>query len=113
MKKEWFSASELLSHPLLPTTTQGIHKKAKRENWIARKRIGIQGKGIEYFIYSFPDNVSTYIYHHSELFERISIQEYFDIWINAFKQLTPSERHKLSEYIDSSKPWISAEDADG
>ncbi|HGI5914383.1 TPA: DNA-binding protein [Yersinia enterocolitica] len=87
MKKEWFSASELLSHPLLPTTTQGIHKKAKRENWIARKRIGIQGKGIEYFIYSFPDNVSTYIYHHSELFERISIQEHFDIWINAFKQL--------------------------
>lgn len=99
MKKEWFSASELLFHPLLPTTTQGIHKKAKREGWIYRKRRGVQGKGIEYSIYSLPENISSYLHDHSELFDRIVIQGHFEIWINAFKQLTPKERHKISEHI--------------
>lgn len=45
----WLSAEELLGDPTLPTTTAGIHYRAKSENWRARKRDGVRGgKALEY-----------------------------------------------------------------
>ncbi|WP_145498072.1 DNA-binding protein [Yersinia bercovieri] len=67
MEKEWFSARELLFHPLLPGTTQAIHKKAKREDWVFRKKIGVQGKGVEYSIHTLPESIRDYIINNSDM----------------------------------------------
>ncbi len=51
----WMSADELLGDPSLPTTTAGIHYRAKQEHWRSRKREGVRGgKAIEYHLASLP-----------------------------------------------------------
>lgn len=52
-EKDWFSASRLVGMPSIPTTVQGLAKKAKREGWQSRERQG-QGGGLEYAIESLP-----------------------------------------------------------
>lgn len=99
MDKKWFSATELLLHPLLPGTTQGIHKKAKRDGWISRKKQGVQGKAIEYSLYSFSDDIRDYICNQSDFRQQSVAEEPFSIWMNAFKQLSPNERRTITKYI--------------
>lgn len=57
MYKEWLTAKELLGLQGLPMTTQGINAMARRENWVSRKRRGIQGKALEYHISSLPIDI--------------------------------------------------------
>lgn len=56
MMQEWFTAKELadLKLPEMPTTQQGIDKKAKAEKWPSRQRIG-RGGGREYHIAVLPN----------------------------------------------------------
>lgn len=57
--KEWFSVSELLEKKLseLPTTSKGISKRASREEWERRQRLGVKGKTYEYHYSSFPKEI--------------------------------------------------------
>lgn len=57
MQKEWLTAKELVGLKGLPMTTQGINAMARRENWLCRKRRGIQGKALEYHINSLPEGL--------------------------------------------------------
>jgi len=40
---EWFSAIELVGLAGMPSTPQGINKKAKQEGWHKQKKMGKQG----------------------------------------------------------------------
>lgn len=51
--KLWFTASELADKPGLPSTPQGVNKKAKTERWEKRKRAG-RGGGWEYPLWALP-----------------------------------------------------------
>ncbi|MGX2947382.1 transposase domain-containing protein [Frederiksenia canicola] len=51
---EWFSAIDLVGLNGLPSTPQGINKKARSEKWQKREREGVQGGGFEYHISSLP-----------------------------------------------------------
>lgn len=55
--KIWFTARELadLSLPGLPVTESAMIRRAKRQEWIRRKRDG-SGGGWEYSLYSIPHN---------------------------------------------------------
>lgn len=64
MKKEWFSTNELTGIAGLPSTIQGINQKARREHWTSRKRLGIQGKALEYHIDSIPDKAKNILRAH-------------------------------------------------
>ncbi|WP_018651989.1 DNA-binding protein [Actinobacillus capsulatus] len=55
--KEWFSAGELLGIGELPTSPQGVNKKARSENWKKRKKAGVQGNAVEYYVGDMPENV--------------------------------------------------------
>lgn len=57
MEKEWFQTSELIDVYGLPSTPQGINKKARAEDWLKRKPEGVQGRAFEYHIDSFPEEV--------------------------------------------------------
>lgn len=56
MRNEWMTAKELSELPGMPSTPQGIHKKAKREGWKWRKQEGVKGPGIEYW-YSVDEDL--------------------------------------------------------
>lgn len=99
MNKEWFSARELIGVPSLPTTTQGIHARARRENWCSRRRLGVQGKAIEYSADSIPGCIFDYLSDDINRPNQKNIQENFTIWVDAFKQLSTDERKKFTEYI--------------
>lgn len=51
--REWYSASELVGLPGMPSTRQNVILKAKREGWKSRPRSG-KGGGLEYHISSLP-----------------------------------------------------------
>ncbi|HDL7612579.1 TPA: putative DNA-binding transcriptional regulator [Yersinia enterocolitica] len=99
MTKEWFSAKELVGAPSLPTTTQGLHAKARREKWISQRRRGVQGKAVEYSIDNFSERICNWLSNYDDKLKKEIVHDPFDILINSFKQLTQEERHKLSEYI--------------
>lgn len=54
MDKEWFTARELTNIGELRKSEQGINKRARREAWLRRNRLGKQGTAYEYHISSLP-----------------------------------------------------------
>ena len=50
LRNEWMTAKEISLLPGMPSTTQGVHKKAKRDGWSHRKQEGVKGPGVEYLI---------------------------------------------------------------
>lgn len=50
MINQWMSAKEIAELPGMPSTIQGVHKKAKRDGWQFRKQEGVKGPGVEYLI---------------------------------------------------------------
>lgn len=55
--KEWFSANELVGIGGLPTSPQGVNKKARVQEWKRQNRDGVQGGAVEYHYSSFPPSV--------------------------------------------------------
>ncbi|MDO4434876.1 MAG: Mu transposase C-terminal domain-containing protein [Cardiobacteriaceae bacterium] len=51
---KWVTIVELMSVNTLPSTVQGINQKAKRENWIRRRKPNAEGNVYEYLITSLP-----------------------------------------------------------
>lgn len=100
MKKEWFATSELTGIAGLPSTIQGINQKAHREQWKSRKRLGIQGKALEYHIDSVPDKVQHILRAYENGAQYMNNgNDPFSIWVTAYNQLTPTERDKIVALI--------------
>lgn len=57
----WLSTKNLLGISSLPSTEQGINKKANRENWEKRQRLGGKGTAYEYAFSSLPQAVQAEI----------------------------------------------------
>jgi phage repressor protein C with HTH and peptisase S24 domain len=47
---QWMSAKEIAALPGMPSTIQGVHKKARRDGWQQRKQAGVKGPGVEYLV---------------------------------------------------------------
>lgn len=60
--KEWFLSSELMELDGLPSTTQGLSQKAKRDNWKSRKAAG-KGRALEYHISNFHEDIQTQLFN--------------------------------------------------
>lgn len=55
--KEWFSATELAGIKGLPSSPQGVNKKARTQDWKKKNREGVQGGAVEYHYSSLPTEV--------------------------------------------------------
>lgn len=100
MGKEWFSSKELTAVDGLPSTTQGINRRARVEKWRSRKRSGVQGKAIEYHINSFPEFVRTHL--KKKKFPDsgdINMVESAKIWLSAYSQFTPKEQEIVLAWV--------------
>ena len=83
--KEWFSSKELSNIVGMPSTIQGVNRKARAENWTARKRVGVRGKALEYHIGSLPHNVKKALYIEEESATYVvSPVEPLQLWMTAF-----------------------------
>lgn len=59
MTKDWFTAQELANLPGMPSTYSAVIRRARRENWVTRKRSA--GKGFEYASSSLPENTRRHL----------------------------------------------------
>lgn len=57
MIQEWYELKKITGIGGLPTTVQGITKKAKLENWQRRRKTGVKGNVFEYNVRSMPESV--------------------------------------------------------
>lgn len=101
MAKVWYSSKDLSSIEGLPSTMQGINRKARVEGWKSRKRSGVQGKAIEYHIDSLPDFVKSYLIHNQELPTAYTVSpiEPLQLWISAFLRLTSNEQEDVMAWL--------------
>lgn len=100
MKSEWFTPKEITTMPGMPTTIQGVHKKAKREGWHSRRKLGVQGPAIEFCMVISEESVhireSSAVYHAPLL---TSDQDLHAVWLAVFNQLTEKNRTLLISNI--------------
>ncbi|MBD2799939.1 putative DNA-binding transcriptional regulator [Xenorhabdus sp. M] len=101
MKKEWYSARELISLAGLPSSPQGVNLMARREGWEQRRKRGVQGKALEYHVNSLPEEVLNVlaVSENSVEYYRNKRQDPFMIWVEAYYQLTKSERERMVKFI--------------
>ncbi|MFD0708559.1 DNA-binding protein [Photorhabdus luminescens] len=100
MKKEWYSAKELIGVGELPRSPQGVNAKAKREEWLRQKREGVQGKAVEYHYSCFPETtIAALELHESSSEYQVQKQDPLSIWVGAFHQLSESEKQAVTAMI--------------
>ncbi|MBC8944816.1 MULTISPECIES: DNA-binding protein [Xenorhabdus] len=101
MKKEWYSAKELIGLAGLPSSPQGVNLMARREGWEQRRKRGVQGKALEYHINSLPEDVLNVltVSESSVEYYRNKRQDPFMIWVEAYYQLTKPERERMVKFI--------------
>ncbi|BBT80423.1 transposase [Aeromonas veronii] len=56
---EWFSINDVLGLAGLPSSVMGVHKMAKREGWLSRRKEGVRGKALEFSVSSLPPTVQA------------------------------------------------------
>lgn len=100
MTKEWFSSKELTVIDGLPSTMQGVNRKARVEKWRSRKRSGVQGKAIEYHVDSLPNFVKSYLHaKESPAAYTIAPIEPVQLWVSAFQQLKHEEQEAVIAWL--------------
>lgn len=101
MNREWFSAKELTSFTGLPSSPQGIHSMARRQGWVRRRRLGVQGRGVEYHRDSLPVNTGSTLKLQEQSAEYLfsHLQDPLVIWIESYKQLHEEERNRMVTFI--------------
>lgn len=100
MDKMWFTAKELAGLEGLPTSPQGINLMARREGWQNRRKRGVQGKAVEYYLDSLPIEIQSQlsVCEPSAVYQS-QRTDTLQIWIEAYYQLTENERNKIVKYI--------------
>ncbi|EAQ4448929.1 transposase [Salmonella enterica] len=53
----WVTSSELIKLPNTPDSLQGISQKAKRDNWLSRRKVGVKGRIYEFSVNSLPESI--------------------------------------------------------
>lgn len=66
-KKEWFSANELAGVTGLPSSPQGVNKRARTQDWKKRNKAGVQGGAVEYHYSSLPEETQRVLGFSSHL----------------------------------------------
>lgn len=103
MAKDWVTSKELTEIAGLPSTIQGINRKARVEGWKSRKRSGIQGKAVEYYVDSLPEEVQQHLrnLHTKESPGNYSISdvEPIQVWISSFNLLKNNEKEMIKNWL--------------
>lgn len=100
MKKEWFTTAELLGMAGLPKTRQGVNKRAREDGWEKRRHKGVQGRGVEYSLYSLPEPVQHSLsLQESPSSYAVRQADMLAVWIQIYQQCSEQEREALVAHI--------------
>ncbi|MCB5309251.1 DNA-binding protein [Yersinia massiliensis] len=112
MKQEWYLAKDLIHVPGLPSTPQGINKRAKVEGWVKRPVSvpGVRGRSFEYHINSLPQVIRNYLGSTQETSESqggINHQRegFMDLdtnaqeWLKIYQLMTEEERNSTLQVV--------------
>lgn len=73
--ERWFSAQQLTDLETMPSSPQGINKKARVENWEKRQVQGIRGVGYEYAFTSLPQETQAELLLKQSAVETVAVSE--------------------------------------
>lgn len=117
--KEWFSANELVGIGGLPTSPQGVNKKARVQEWKKKNRDGVQGGAVEYHYTSLPESVQHELGFHvpqpakhekaltpAQEADEMELVPFYDIQASAGFGAFNSEVYAPDDYIGLSKRWL-------
>lgn len=100
IKQEWFAAKELVGIAGFPQSLQAINQRARTEGWIKRRRVGVQGRALEYHIDSLPAKVTTALKAKESPGSYLETQpDPRELWVTIYHQMTTSEREWLVALI--------------
>lgn len=100
IKQEWFAAKELVGIAGFPQSLQAINQRARTEGWLKRRKVGVQGRALEYHIDSLPPRVAAalQIKESPESYDSTPLNSH-ELWFTLYQQMTVSEREWLSGLI--------------
>lgn len=93
MINQWMTPKDITEIEGMPGSIQGVHKKAKREGWLSRKREGVQGPGIEYQIPTPADQNEIEIKQ-----DNSGTNDFLEVWQLLLTRLTPEEKSDLLDH---------------
>lgn len=96
MINQWMSPKDITALEGMPTSIQGVHKKAKRDGWPSRKKEGVQGPGVEFLVpldSALIGEVSTVSSGADCTSSRIETMG--DIWMALISRLSEEDRNNL------------------
>lgn len=100
MKKQWITAVELIGIGGLPKSPAGVNGRARKEGWERRRKLGVQGKAVEYAIEGLPPDVLNVLRLKENLAEYVVPRnDPLAIWIEAYHQLTDVERSQAIAFL--------------
>ncbi|EKN5087056.1 hypothetical protein DVP38_19365 [Yersinia enterocolitica] len=112
MKREWYLAKDLIHVPGLPSTPQGINKRAKVEGWVKRPVSvpGVRGRSFEYHIDSLPQVIRNYlgsvkvsdvskatVNHKRD--DSLDLDENTQEWLRIYELMTEEERSSTLQVV--------------
>lgn len=97
ISKEWFLAKELIHIPGFPTTSQGVNKRARLENWKKRAVAvpGARGRSFEYHIDNFSTEIQAVLNQSEFLSNEHELTTLEQEWLTLFRSLSESEQASL------------------
>ncbi|OHT22343.1 hypothetical protein A3Q29_11015 [Providencia stuartii] len=97
IRKEWFLAKELIHIPGFPTTSQGVNKRARLENWKKRAVAvpGARGRSFEYHIDNFPSEIQVILNESKILSIEQALTHNEHEWLTLFRALSDNEQTAL------------------
>ncbi|MDR4896048.1 DNA-binding protein [Yersinia kristensenii] len=112
MKQEWYLAKDLIHVPGLPSTPQGINKRAKVEGWVKRPVSvpGVRGRSFEYHIDSLPQVIRHYLGSAQEAgvsqpsanYKRddsVGLDANTQEWLKIYELMTEEERNSTLQVV--------------
>lgn len=96
MINQWMSPKDIAALDGMPTSIQGVHKKAKRDGWPSRKKEGVQGPGVEFLVplASAPNEEVTLVGSERGITGEHN-EGLGDIWMALISRLSERDRNSL------------------
>ena len=100
MKKQWITAVELIGIGGLPKSPAGVNGRARKAGGERRRKLGVQGKAVEYAIEGLPPDVLNVLRLKENPAEYVVPRnDPLAIWIEAYHQLTDVERSQAIAFL--------------
>ncbi|WP_152342865.1 S24 family peptidase [Rheinheimera sp. KL1] len=108
----WLTPKEITKLQGMPTSIQGVHKKAKKENWPSRKHEGVRGPGVEYlvpFFHGTEEPQLKYTADNSEINQFMNefvLIPGYSVQVSAGHGSTAMEGMEPSRFLAYRKKWL-------